>query len=612
MKSKILYVNHKAQKCGVYEFGRMIGNTISASKLFDFVYCECDCWDEFKEIFDRLSPDAVIYNYHPCTMPWISQLTEVNGYMQSQSCAIDVPQIGTIHEVYQASADSANNRVFDYHIAPDPTLLLRNPLIYKTGRLVPRCNVTPAANAVVTVGSFGFATNGKCFERIVRQVQSEFDEAVVNLNLSFSRYMDEKGVEARKVADTIRKEVVKPGIRLNITHHHLDENELLSFLAMNDINVFFYDYQERRGLSSAADWALAVHRPLAITKSGMFRHLFTCYPSICIEDHSLKKIIANGTHAIDSLYEEWSPESLVWDYERVMRDVFAKESDRRKCASETKRERVLEVPPRPNRITDLLRRIKDKLFPVIAQSSSPWINRKSCFGFTGFTHDVYHPVIKADACFNRILNDQARLQYMRAVNFMWKLVPEIMRKKIAKANIQQGFVFDTTVHFADAVGIDCRLLAVGAFEDTAFLTLQKMGYAIDAVDPSINYDLATFKTRPSVQLSSYDVVISTSVIEHVEDDEGFVRDIADLLKPGGIAILTCDFHNDYVKGFAIPSVDCRFYTKNDLLVRLMRAIPDCELYGSDPEWDCNEYDFLFMRRYRYTFASLVFVKKNVV
>lgn len=612
MKPKILYVNHKAQKCGVYEFGKMIGNTVTASQLFDFVYCECDSWVEFKEIYDRLRPNAVIYNYHPCTMPWISNPVEEDGYLQAQSCAIDAVQIGTIHEVYQASADSASSRVFDYHIAPDPTLLLRNPIVYKTGRLVPRCNLTATANKVVTVGSFGFATSGKCFERIVRQVQSEFDDAVINLNLSFSRYMDEKGVEARKVADAIRKEVVKPGICLNITHHHLDENELLSFLAANDINVFLYDYQERRGLSSVVDWALAVHRPIAITKSCLFRHLFTCYPSLCVEDHSLREIIANGTRAVDSLYEEWSPECLVWDYERIMTDVFAKGADRQKCASVMRSERVMEIPPQPNRITDLLRRIKDKLFPVIAKSASPWINRKSSFGFTGFTQDAYRSVVKDDACFNRILNDQARLQYKGAIRFLWRLVPEIMRKKIARANVQQGFVFDTAVHFADAAGKGCRLLSVGAFEDTACLALQKMGFAIDAVDPGINYDLAMFKTRPCVRLSSYDVVISTSVIEHVEDDEGFVRDIADLLKPGGIAILTCDFHNDYVKGFEIPDVDCRFYTKNDLLVRLMRVIPDCELYGSAPEWDCSEYDFFFMRKYRYTFASFVFIKKNVV
>ena len=630
MKSKILYVNHKAQKCGVYEFGRMIGNTISASKLFDFVYCECDGWGEFKEIYDRLLPDAVIYNYHPTTLPWIAQRVDINGCQQVQSCAIDVVQVGTIHEVYQASADLANDLVFDYHIAPDPTLLLRNPIVYKTGRLVPRCNLPVTANPSVTVGSFGFATNGKCFERIVRQVQSEFDEAVINLNLSYARFGDATGAQARKVADEIRQDVFKPGIRLNITHYHFDEKGLLSFLAANDINVFSYDYQERRGLASAPDWALAVQRPVAVTKSSMFRHLFTCFPSIFIEDHTIKEILKNGIKPVKHLCEEWSPENLVWDYERIMSDIFAKEPSRIQRLSGERNvqaslhlrlKRLLEVSlyllsVLAARCPSPLRRLFDLplslLYGLTARYSSPWITRRSTIGFSGFMQEVYRPVAKDDACFNRILNDQARLQYSDAVSFLWRLVPEFMHKKIAEANVQQGFVFDTAVHLADVVGKECRLLSVGAFEDTAFLALQKMGLMIDAIDPNINYDLATFKSRPSVRPASYDLVISTSVIEHVEDDEGFVRDIADLLKPGGIAILTCDFHNDYVKGFEIPSVDCRFYTKKDLQERLMRAIPDCELYGATPEWDCNEYDFFFMRRYRYTFASLVFIKKNVV
>jgi len=607
----------------------MVGNTITASRCFDFVYCECDCWDEFKENYDRLRPDAVIYNYHPSTMPWIAQRAEVNGRLQTQSCAIDAVQIGTIHEVFQACADLANDRVFDYHIAPDPTLLLRNPIVYKTGRLVPRYDLPLTPNPVVTIGSFGFvAASGKGFERIARQVQSEFDEAVLNLNLSYARFGDEDGVRARIVADEIRQIIVKPGIRLNITHHHLDEKGLLTFLAANDINVFFYDYQERRGLSSATDWALAVKRPVAITKSNMFRHLFTCFPSICIEDHSIEEILKNGVSTVEHLCEEWGPENLVWDYERIMSDIFSKEQGRVKRSSNGKSvrgsvhmlfKRSLETSlcllsslttRCPSPLKWLFELPLSLLYGLTAQYSSPWITRKSAIGFSGFTREVYRPIAKDETCFNRILDDQARLQYKDAIGFLWKLVPEVMQKKIAEANVQQGFVFDTAVHFARAIGKESRLLSVGAFEDTAFLALQKMGFMIEGIDPNINYDLATFKTRPSVRKASYDLVLSTSVIEHVENDEGFVRDIAELLKPGGIAILTCDFHNDYVKGVEIPDVDYRFYTKDDIINRLMRAIPDCELYGVPYEWDCNEYDFCFLNKYRYTFASIVFQKKE--
>ena len=54
----------------------------------------------------------------------------------------------------------------------------------------------------------------------------------------------------------------------------------------------------------------------------MFRHLFDCYPSICIEDNSLKTILENGGTNLERLCEEWSPENLLWDYERIIDDIL--------------------------------------------------------------------------------------------------------------------------------------------------------------------------------------------------------------------------------------------------------------------------------------------------
>ena len=138
-----------------------------------------------------------------------------------------------------------------------------------------------------------------------------------------------------------------------------------------------------------------------------------------------------------------------------------------------------------------------------------------------------------------------------------------------------------------------------------------MGFPVEEIDPEINYDLQTFLTRPSVKPASYDIVISTSVLEHVADDEEFVRDIATLLKPGGTAILTCDFHNDYAPGFPVPENDLRLYTEKDLTGRLIRAISDCTL-AQEPAYACKEYDFRIFhkRQYEYTFATFVFKKKQ--
>ena len=72
-KITILFVNHKFQKCGVYEFGQTIGNVLINSKKYNFLYREADSWEEFYEIFQKEKPSIIIYNYHPCTMEWIGK-----------------------------------------------------------------------------------------------------------------------------------------------------------------------------------------------------------------------------------------------------------------------------------------------------------------------------------------------------------------------------------------------------------------------------------------------------------------------------------------------------------------------------------------------------------
>lgn len=585
--AKVLYINNKKQKCGVYEFGRMVGDALVDAKKHRFIYCECDSWADYQAIYAREKPDVVYYNYIPITMPWIA----------GKNHRLNAIQIGMVHEVHQNYADTLDDSIFDYHVVADTTLILRNPLVYKTGRLVPKYTSSPSANVVTTIGSFGFATSGKGFERIIDQVQKEFDHAHIRLNISFSKFIDEAGSAARSLAESLQKKITKDGIALTVTHDHLNEHELLDFLAGNDLNAFFYDYQMGRGISSVTDWALAVNRPIAITRSSMFRHLATVNPSIFIEDRSLKEIINERGLQLEALRKEWSQENLIWDYERITDDVLR----RGKTNSLFRLLKKMPIFGKPIGliVSHLLMRV------------SPWISIQDKVEFSGFSKESYCPVKNDEAIWNCILDDKMRVKYSPAIEFLKRVVPETMTRKIPESTIQQGFVFDTAIRFANNWGKDkCKLLAVGAFEDTAALAIQHLGYHIDMIDPNLNYDLATFLTKPNVSLESYDVIISTSVIEHVQEDENFVRDISKLLKQRGVAIVTCDFHNGYQKGkMEIPSVDYRFYTKADLMDRLMSVIPECELLGT-PLYDCEKYDFCLANRYNYTFASMVFTKKG--
>ncbi|MDQ6844148.1 MAG: hypothetical protein M3Z92_07335, partial [Bacteroidota bacterium] len=72
MKKTVLFVTHKPKQCGVYEFGKNVFNTISSSHFYQFIKIECDSLPELKKEIDSHNPDAIIYNYHPSVMPWLS------------------------------------------------------------------------------------------------------------------------------------------------------------------------------------------------------------------------------------------------------------------------------------------------------------------------------------------------------------------------------------------------------------------------------------------------------------------------------------------------------------------------------------------------------------
>ncbi len=116
-----------------------------------------------------------------------------------------------------------------------------------------------------------------------------------------------------------------------------------------------------------------------------------------------------------------------------------------------------------------------------------------------------------------------------------------------------------------------------------------------------------FFHKPTTIRNSYDIIFSTSVIEHVRDDELFITQIAELLAPGGTAVLTCDYNDQYKPGDRIPQEDFILYTQRDFKERFMPLLKNCSLVDA-PNWDCPNPDFLYAGC-RYTFAGFVFRKR---
>ena len=609
MKKNIIFVSHLKKQCGVFEFGKNIFNAISTSEKYNIIWLECNSLQQLNNAVLEFMPAAIIYNYHPATMPWLCQKIGPKFYKNNVH-EIDILQIGIIHEITQEIADNATNYrkeylvrsydklanvLFDYYIAADPTLLLRNPFVYKTGRLVPTYTNKYALPVIPTIGSFGFGTPKKGFEKIVTQVQEEFDEAIIRLNIPFADYGDTDGSKARQIAANCKALINKKGIKLELTHDFLDDKEMLNFLAQNSINVFLYEDAAGRGLSSAIDNSLAVQRPLAVSNSSMFRHILQNTPSVCIENSSLKQIISNGFEPLQNLLVQWNAQNIKWEYDRILDSAIIKHANFQKPQMgivrtiQSQWRRLLSLP--------------DKSFTWLRNTDSATEDTLEVD-----TTITYSPVnLSIENPLNRILDESARILYAPAVKKLFELVPKTMAKKISEANVQQGFVYDTVCRYLPDYK-QPKILCVGSYEDTASMGLIRMGLPVEEIDPMINYFLQEYVTKPTTQLNSYNIILSTSVIEHDPDDAAFVSCINDLLAPDGVAIITCDYKDGWKPGDDKPDVDARFYTQSDLKQRLLKHMPDCYLVD-EPQWECNNPDFHYLKKYVYTFASFV-VKKN--
>jgi len=201
--------------------------------------------------------------------------------------------------------------------------------------------------------------------------------------------------------------------------------------------------------------------------------------------------------------------------------------------------------------------------------------------------------------YNKILNDGDRQNSEDTVELFRKVCPELLARKYPRANVQQAFGYEIALEFSNEVQ---KILFVGCFEDTAYEALLAKGFDVIGIDPVINYDLAAFKLATS---ELFNVILSISVIEHVPDDEQFIKDICSLLSPGGYGVITMDYRN--APGNK-PVEDYRLYTESDYK-RLNTILAENGCYMLDDFDPTGEPDFQYGNCF-YSFSTLVFRKKD--
>lgn len=188
-----------------------------------------------------------------------------------------------------------------------------------------------------------------------------------------------------------------------------------------------------------------------------------------------------------------------------------------------------------------------------------------------------------------------------------QLAPSMYGRKIHRSTVQSAallaqFIYEVT----DQDKTQVRVFGAGSYEDIVIASIKAMGYNVIDADPMINGMTVEQYYDQHNPDSDFDYVVSTSVLEHVPNDENFVRLCAKMLKLGGTCLMSMDFKEDW-DGGRTPATSLRFYKKADLEVRL-RAIVEsegCELVG---ECDWSDSDTFYYDGFIYGFAGFVFKK----
>lgn len=301
---RVLLVNHREKNCGVQQFGSRLFSYPLNSEKYNCFYIDIDNSQEFEHWANYTQPQIVVYNFYTgATMPWLSP-----EFVRSHRSRFK--QASIFHEV---PLDSMG---FDMLLHQDPTNT-DNKYVNLTRPIPLYTPPIREVSSVPIISSFGFGLGGKGFSRLCEAVNVQFDEAIIRLNIPFAAFGDADGTGAKNWALDCRKRVSKPGISLHITHDLMAESVLLDWLNESTINCFFYDENYGRGISGTLDYSLAARKPIGITRSYQFQHIWQIDTSFLIENKTLPEIISMGTSHLNKFHDMWSSNNLIACFDRA-------------------------------------------------------------------------------------------------------------------------------------------------------------------------------------------------------------------------------------------------------------------------------------------------------
>ena len=297
--------------CGVYQYGKRLFDILKLTAGFEWSWHEVNSLPQYCHIVqENPSCQIVFHNYHQVIMPW---LTTATLSKQKLNIGIDhdrqeIVKFDVLFLQAPHLPDDSSAHVYS----------LPRPLLEKESKKETKEQNT---ESVPVIGSFGLGYGLKGFEHVIDRVNKEFDDAVIRFHMPVAHYAGAN--EAPTYMAKLQRIPRKPGIKLIITTHFMTEDELLEWLNGNSINMFLYapNRHSKPGLcASVLDYALAVNKPLLVSRCSMFQHLLSqqCGDKICIDRTSIKEALTLGTQHLAEIRTLWSPENLRAKVEQVI------------------------------------------------------------------------------------------------------------------------------------------------------------------------------------------------------------------------------------------------------------------------------------------------------
>lgn len=326
-KIKTLFLNANSDKpqCAIYTAGRRYFAGFDRCETLDVKYVELG---NSGSLPNPQEYDLVIVNYQHVS----AELIPMEFYSYCPTL------VGFTYEARLSPGKSPMtggewmDEVFDIVMSPDPTLETTE-YIWAVPRIAPRIyslSEPPISAKHPIISTFGLPSPLKRLDKIITMMNDEFTEGTFRLNFPKASHQegivnsDSQNDQDEDMLALIEevKGLAKPGIDVVFTRHFMDESDLIQWLHMSDLNVFFSDESraEKTGgaLLASADIAISALKPLLVSDNLETRHLNNfVFGSLggAIESQSLR-LSCNIT------YMNWSPENFATRVDEMVREYL--------------------------------------------------------------------------------------------------------------------------------------------------------------------------------------------------------------------------------------------------------------------------------------------------